>query len=145
MFLNTEAIHSGPQRHISGNGPRQTPHPPLFISLNGGGEPAWGGWGGGNRFIRHLTQTASSRTSQLWSRWRFVRKWESLSSTAPHGYCYFSLHFNFIKTNDVVYSNATKTKQKKTEFGRFTECRFVCISEERLCQWQIRLLWCDIQ
>lgn len=42
MFLNTEVIHSEPQRHISGNGPRQTPHPPLFISLNGGGEPAWG-------------------------------------------------------------------------------------------------------
>lgn len=42
MFLNTEVIHSEPQRHFSGTRPRQTPHPPLSIPLSTGGEPAQG-------------------------------------------------------------------------------------------------------
>ena len=42
MFLNTEAIHSEPQRHISGNSPVQTPHSPLFIPLSAGWEPERG-------------------------------------------------------------------------------------------------------
>lgn len=42
MFLNTEAIHSEPQRHISGNNPTQTPRSPLSIPLTTGREPECG-------------------------------------------------------------------------------------------------------
>lgn len=42
MLQNTEAIHSEPQRHVSGNNPRQTPHSPLFIPLSAGLEPERG-------------------------------------------------------------------------------------------------------
>lgn len=42
MFLNTEAIHSEPQRHISGNSPTQAPRSPLSIPLTTGRKPECG-------------------------------------------------------------------------------------------------------
>lgn len=65
MFLNTEVIHSEPQRHFSGTRPRQTPHPPLSIPLSTGGEPAQGrhqlSSSQGLHYMQPLTATTFSK------------------------------------------------------------------------------------